>query len=70
MVSAIENRITRLEQSHPQLTGSPEIEVEHYLLDPNRPELGSFERHHQYGAVVYDSLDELLATVNGKTRSL
>jgi hypothetical protein len=70
MVSAIGNRVSRLEQYHPQLTDSPEIEVEHYLLDPAQPELGSFERHRQYGAVVYDSLDELLATVNGKTRAL
>jgi hypothetical protein len=70
MVSAISNRVTRLEQSHPYLTGSREIEVEHYFLDPAQPDLGSFERHSQYGAVVYDGLDELFAIVSGKTRSV
>ena len=70
MVCAIANRVNRLEHAHPNLSGSSEFEVEHYFLDPSRPELGSFERHRQHGAVVYDGLDELLATVNGKTRSL
>jgi hypothetical protein len=70
MVSAIENRVNRLEQSHPHLTGSPEIVIEKYFLDPAYPEMGSFENHYQHGIKIYDGLDELLATVNGKTRSI
>ena len=45
MVGTLANRVNRLEQAHPQLTGPQGIEAEHYLLDPARPELGSFERH-------------------------
>ncbi len=70
MVSAIANRITRLELSHPQLTGSPDILIEKHLVDPANPECGSFEMHYQYGALIYDGLAELLAIVNGKTRSI
>jgi hypothetical protein len=70
MVSGISNRVTRLELSHPQLTGSPEIVIEKYFLDPAHPKLGSFEMHYLYGALIYDGLAELLAIVNGKTRSI
>lgn len=70
MANAIANRLTRLEQCHPQLTGSAEIVVEPYFLDPVHPELGRFENHYQYGALVYDGLEELLAMVSGKTRSI
>jgi hypothetical protein len=70
MASTLSNRLTRLEQSNPGSTGEGEVEIVQYYLDPDRPELGSFERHSQYGAVVYDGLDELLAIVSGKTRSV
>jgi hypothetical protein len=67
---SLDRRISRLEQFQPQLTGSAEIVIESYFLDPAYPELGRFERHYQHGAIVYDGFVELLALVNGKTRSL
>jgi hypothetical protein len=70
MASTLSNRLTRLEQSNPGSTGEGEVEIVQYYLDPDRPELGSFERHYQYGAVVYDSFAELLEVVNGKTRTI
>lgn len=70
MANALENRLTRLEQSLPALNDPPEIVVETYLLKPAQPECGSFENHYQHGVKIYDGFQELLNEISGKTRSL
>jgi hypothetical protein len=67
---SLDRRISRLEQSHPWLTGDPDIVIETVSLDPARPELGSFEIRYQYGVKIYDGIADMLNQISGKTRSL
>ena len=70
MVSAIENHVTRLEQSSGLLTGPTEIVTEKLMLGHTDPIEFDFEKHYQNGVLVYDSFAELLNEISGKTRSL
>lgn len=70
MTSALETRLTRIEQSFPAPNGPAETVVETYFLDPANPQWGSLEKHYQGGVKIYDGVQELLNEISGKTRSL